>query len=268
MAPLYGQKKADARIRTYLKNPTSCAFLFHGPTGTGKTMAAHNLADSLEVDRSSNGGFDEIRPGHTAEAVREVEEKLRSKPMVGKWRCVIINQCECMRPQTEKMWLGILDELPQHVVIVFTSIYIEELSKEFTDRCTHVPFFADAKLVREFAKKEWERQMPSRPVPRSLEKAGFREDCLPSYRLAIKDVESIIQQIQEPDMGDSRLWIVHDKYVVKKTFESWLEDDARGFLSAIIHEGFNPAFLSRTAESVKNNDPIPADAQRCKPRSA
>jgi ATPase family associated with various cellular activities (AAA) len=268
MATLHGQREADERIRVYLKNPTSRAFLLHGPTGTGKTMAAHSLADSLHVDRSPNGGFHEIASGEqTAEAVRALAESFRSNPMVGKWRCVIVNQCDYMRSQIETMWLDILDRLPPHVVIVFTTSYPEKLSKAFTDRCEQIPFVASAKLVRQFVQEEWARRMPERAAPISLKNAGFREGCLPSYRLAIRDVEYAIEQIDEPEMGDYRLWIVHNDWHVLRTFDSWREEDARGFLTVLASEGFSQVSLSRTAESVKDYNPIPADAQRSKPRS-
>ena len=49
MTPLHGQPRATEIIRAYLENPKSCAFLLHGPTGTGKTLTAHNLAEGLGV---------------------------------------------------------------------------------------------------------------------------------------------------------------------------------------------------------------------------
>ena len=119
---IHGQPRAMAIVKAFLRSPSSIAFLLHGPTGTGKTSTAQYLADALQVDRSPVGGFDEIPAGEqSAEAVRALAMSFRLRPMKGDWRLIVVNECDSMSSQAEKIWLDVLEHLPPRVVICFTT---------------------------------------------------------------------------------------------------------------------------------------------------
>ncbi len=99
MTPLHGQHRATEYIRAYLEKPISCAFLLHGPTGTGKTMTAHNLAEGLGVDAN-----DIEYVGQTTDEVRNFAKSFGSRLRDRNWRCVVINECDCMRQDIQKKW--------------------------------------------------------------------------------------------------------------------------------------------------------------------
>lgn len=189
MQNIFGQPRAVALVNAFLASPESRAFLLHGPTGTGKTSTAHFLSDALQVDRSPCGGFIEIASGEQgAEAVRDLSRSFRLRPMFGKWRIVIVNECDRMTPAAETIWLDVLENLPPHVVIVFTTNNIDKLSQRFANRCDTIEFYADAAAVAKFARLEWSRLRPGRPFPAALQSAGRRPEWSPSYRLAVQDV--------------------------------------------------------------------------------
>ena len=189
MEHIYGQPRATALVSSFLSAPDSRAFLLHGPTGTGKTSTAHYLADALHVDRSPCGGFIEIASGEqSAEAVRDLSRSFRLRPMFGTWRIVIVNECDRMTAAAETIWLDVLENLPRHVVIVFTSNNIEKLSQRFANRCETIEFYAEAAAVAKFARLEWNRLRPDRQFPAELNNAGRRPNWSPSYRLAVQDV--------------------------------------------------------------------------------
>ena len=191
--PIHGQPVADAIIRDYLDAPDSRAFLFHGPTGTGKTTTAHYLADRLGVDRSPIGGYEEIASGEqTAEAVRQLARSLRLRPMSGLWRLIVVNEADKMTGGAEAIWLDVLESLPENVTVVFSSNNPEKLSQRFRNRCEEIEFVADESAVREFSRQEWQRLAPGRPVPASVMNAGIRDGWTPSYRLAVKDVKRAV----------------------------------------------------------------------------
>lgn len=192
--PIHGQAIADAVIRDYLSAPDSRAFLFHGPTGTGKTTTAHFLADHLGVDRSPIGGYEEIASGEqTAEAVRQLARSLRLRPMSGLWRLVVVNEADKMTSGAEAIWLDILESLPENVTVVFSTNNPEKLSQRFRNRCEEIEFTADETAVQEFAILEFYRLAPgAKFVPPAVLNAGIRDGWTPSYRLAVKDVKRAV----------------------------------------------------------------------------
>ena len=256
MTPLHGQPRATEIIRAYLENPKSCAFLLHGPTGTGKTLTAHNLAEGLGVDAK-----DIENVGQTTDAVRKLAKSLGPQLADRKWRCVVINECDCMRKDIQKNWNGILECLPSHVVVIFCAISLEKLSQGFRDRCSAIEFVADREHVRKFAQDEWSRRMPGQAAPDYLKGAGCRPNCTPSYRLAQEDVDKAIQFVDKPDVADFRQWIVHDGSIVWGNFGPNLESSARILRQARIRESQSGCYyLARTSETDRKGGRVPADA--------
>ena len=241
MPPIHGQPRANAIIKAYLRDPVSCAFLFHGPTGTGKTSSAHNLADSLKVDRSTNGGFDELPGGaQNADAVRALVSTFRFQPMAGDWRLVVVNECEMMRQHVETIWLDVLEHLPPRVVVCFTTAFPEKLSKLFTDRCKSIGFVANAREVKAFAVKMWKQSVPEVNPPDVVLSAGCRPGHPPSYRLAKSDVEDAINQhhadpVEATDL-DPRFWLVADERTVWGCFRADEAIEANKMMGARLHE--------------------------------
>src|SRR5262245_55365176 len=74
LADVVGQPWATEQLREFTANPVSCAFLFEGATGTGKTSAALALAHDLGVDIAAGppGGLHQIASGEqTGQSVRD-----------------------------------------------------------------------------------------------------------------------------------------------------------------------------------------------------
>ena len=263
MKPVHGQPRANAIIKSYLRAPESIAFLFHGPTGTGKTTSAHNLAELLKVDRGACGGFDEIPAGEqSAEAVRALASSFRLRPMVGDWRLIVVNECDSMSAQAEKIWLDVLEHLPPRVVVVFTTNNVEKLSPRFADRCRSVEFVANARAVQEFIRQEWSTRMPGLPVPDSLESAGMRPGRPPSYRLALSDLQDAIDlefaDTDEATALDPRQWIVTDGRMVWGAFRSDEEQEARNMAGALQREMSSPVLIARSSADLKRGSQLPS----------
>lgn len=255
-----GQSRAVAIVGAFLKAPGSRAFLLHGPTGTGKTTTAHYLADSLQCERgSAMSGFDEIASGEqTADVVREIGRKLRFRPLAGLWRVVVVNECDRMNAQAEVIWLDLLESLPPHVVIVFTTNNPAKISQRFRDRCREIEFKADAAAVRAFARAEWSRLCPDRPFPSELERAGLRGES-PSFRAAAQEVA------QEAEIADivieaPKRLIVHDANRVWGIFDSDRREHADTMQRSLSKEFSAPMLISWTAQEVRAGAPVPSDA--------
>ena len=125
------------------KSPYPAAFVFHGPSGIGKTAAARALAADLGCDPDW-GGVVEIPSGsQNGLAVKELLRNLGLRPMGGSgWKVAIVNEADRMTEQAEPTWLDGLERLPPKTVIVFTTNSLRRMSHRFVRRCEVVTFDA------------------------------------------------------------------------------------------------------------------------------
>ena len=154
LSKVYGQARAVAGLRSWLKSPTSKAFLFSGETGTGKTFTAEIIAHELDAaPGDALGGLVEIPSGEqTAETVRATLRSLHNRPMAGSgWKVLIVNEADFMSTQAQAVWLDGLENLPAKTVVVFTTNDPDKLPARFVDRCEHYEFESAAGNLRDAA---------------------------------------------------------------------------------------------------------------------
>lgn len=153
LADLLGQNNARKALQRFTFNPYSCAMLFEGDTGTGKTSAALALAAELGcvVEQCEFGGLWQVASGEqSADAVRAVCEHMWQTPMLGSgWRVFVINEADRMSTQAETIWLDRLENLPNKTVVIFTTNHPDKLTQRFTDRCLGFHFESQATALAE-----------------------------------------------------------------------------------------------------------------------
>ena len=147
-----GQPEAVRALRSFAAAPFAHAFVFSGPTGVGKTAAARALAIELGVaaDQEELGGLYEIPSGQQdGRAVEDLLRTLRLRPLFGSgWRLAIINEADRMTAQAETIWLDGLENLPERVVVIFTTNAPERLTDRLTSRCEAVEFSGSSRAFR------------------------------------------------------------------------------------------------------------------------
>src|SRR5262249_34867531 len=125
LADVLGQPAAVRALQGFAAAPYPHAFLFAGPTGTGKSSAAMCLANDLgiDVDQGELSGLWQIASGdQTGESVRRAVEGLRVTPWAGSgWRLLLVNEADRMTEQAAFVWLDVLENLPPKAVVVFTT---------------------------------------------------------------------------------------------------------------------------------------------------
>lgn len=150
---IVGQSETVDNLRRFVESPYSSAFIFSGGTGTGKTSAALALAAELGCDISNDmGGVSSIASGeHTAKALDDVWPGLFTRPFLSRdgWRVLIVNEVERLNDRLELLWLDKLEDMPERLVIVFTTNDRSGLPDRFTDRCIGgvMDFNDDAELL-------------------------------------------------------------------------------------------------------------------------
>jgi hypothetical protein len=159
LAEFHGNDAAIAKLTRWASNPTECAILLSGATGTGKTTAASAFGRAIGVnldDSFGRGGYHEIPPGlQTKEAIQDCLRELRFFPMGGDgrgWRIVVVNECDYAHDNVLNFWLGIIDSAEAirarfpKTIFLFTSESADKLRKKraaFVDRCRTVEFTSD-----------------------------------------------------------------------------------------------------------------------------
>lgn len=257
MTWLHGQPRVVERIREFLVRPVSRPFLFFGPEGTGKTMAAHYLANSLNVDQTQINDFRVLTPvDQPAKNIRTISTSFRKRTLDLGWRCLIIDECDVMRPATVTFLLGFLDRLPSQLIVVFTTREPDKLKQAFRNRCDSLEFVANPSDVHEFVASEWCKRVPDRPLPASLKAAGCQPNCSPSYRLALKDLEYTIDHPND----DPRMWIVHDGSLVIGCFHADRRESAEILQASLSNDEFPGGhFYLARSRLAKRGGLIPSD---------
>ena len=168
------------------------AFWIQGPSGTGKTSLAWILGRQVASDL-----FIQELDGDkcNVESVRDLESTLQlSAP--GSWRVIIVNEAHAMTSRAVQPWLTLLERLPRHSLIIFTTTELlsDELfgqfSKPFCRRCKVFTFtnqgLANVMAARalEIARSEG---LDGQPLPRYVK---LVQSCKNNFGEVLQRIES------------------------------------------------------------------------------
>lgn len=198
LADIVGQAEPVRILATFVANPYPNAFIFAGPTGTGKTSAAHALAKDLGVaiEQGEFGGLFEISSGdNDASSVKAWGDRMHLTALYGSgWRVLIVNEADSMTAGAEIKWLDVLENLPRGVVVVFTTNNPSSMSRRFRDRCDTIEFTGDAKIlaphIATVVAKAWAANGLAGDAP-TLNPAEFSFDGEISFRRIVQHIERI-----------------------------------------------------------------------------
>lgn len=127
-----GSQKVVAQIRSQLANgriPT--AFLFSGPTGTGKTTTARIICNSLEgelveVNASDDTGVD---------AARQLGEDSQRMPLMGKYRVIVMDEAHQLTKAAQNALLKYVEDAPPSTIWIFCTTDAGKIIPTLRGRC-------------------------------------------------------------------------------------------------------------------------------------
>ena len=141
IADFIGLDKQRKVLSAFAKRPVSCAWLFLGPSGLGKSTMAMALADELRADKH-------LIPSQkcNAEAVEQTYRMCWNLPLFGPsgWHLVLADEADQMSNAAQLALLSKLDSTdpaPQ-TIWVFTANDTSRLEKRFLSRCRVLEFSA------------------------------------------------------------------------------------------------------------------------------
>ena len=139
-----GQNHVTDTLKNSIKeNKIPSAILFCGPKGVGKTTCARIYAREInkefiqlenydyafnifELDAASNRKIDDIR---------DLLEKVKIPPQVGKYKVYIINEVHMLTKEAENAFLKTLEEPPPHIVFILATTEKNKILPTILSRC-------------------------------------------------------------------------------------------------------------------------------------
>jgi len=186
LSDFIGLDKPRKILSKLIENPFASAWLFVGPSGTGKTSAALAIAEEIKAE------LIHIPSQHCT--VSELEEALRMTqycPMQGKkfW-LVLVDEADQM---TDKAQLALLSKLDatgmrDNTIFIFTCNATDRLESRFLSRCRVLEFSSyglNGGLI-ELLRRVWVAESNGAPEPnwKTLTAGNNVRECL--HRLELE----------------------------------------------------------------------------------
>lgn len=132
-----GLAKPKKVLCRFARAPRSMAFLFLGPSGTGKTTMALALAEQLPAELTHI-------PSRECDlgTVQEIARKCHYFPWRGKFHLVLVDEADQMTQPAQLAFLSKLDStaFPPNTIFVFTANDTERLETRFLSRLAQLDF--------------------------------------------------------------------------------------------------------------------------------
>ena len=108
------------------------AYLFHGPTGCGKTTLARIVAKMLKCDSPEEYNMSNLRG---IDAVRTLAEDCIYLPLTGRNRVYILDEIHRQTKDAQNALLKLLEDPPSHVYFILGTTDPEQLLPTLRGRC-------------------------------------------------------------------------------------------------------------------------------------
>ncbi len=154
---LIGQEKVVGQLRHALSEPGAMthAWLFTGPPGSGRSVAALAFAAALQCDQGGCGTCQQCRsalagshPDVTRittekviismEEVRDLVGVAQRAPAHGRWRVIVMEDADRMVERTSNVLLKSIEEPPERTVWLLCAPSPDDVITTIRSRCRHV----------------------------------------------------------------------------------------------------------------------------------
>ena len=156
---IYGQPQVRDFLRACVKGErVTHAYLFTGPAGSNKTLAAYALASALMCEHAGCGSCEECTriarrkhpdvryyapegaTGYLVEQVRDIVAETSLAPIRAQRKVYILDRVDRMGASAANAFLKTLEEPPDDVVLILLGRTRESVLATIVSRCSVVPF--------------------------------------------------------------------------------------------------------------------------------
>jgi DNA polymerase-3 subunit delta' len=246
LAAVTGQPRAVEALRSALRSGNvHHAYLFTGPEGVGKELAAVGLAQALncldqpgegcgacescakiahrnhpdltwvmpEDEQVSRGLAGRSDFSHTpsrdirVEQIRSLQERLALRSLEGRRKIAILASAQAMNPQAQNAFLKTLEEPPAETVLVLLASSPDKLLPTLRSRCSQVHFGPlPPELIAATLKEKHGLEGPEAALAAAMS-GGSLGKALSLDVEGLKARREVIEQFEALEAGDSRPWL-------------------------------------------------------------
>ncbi|AFN65449.1 DNA polymerase III subunits gamma and tau [Mycoplasma wenyonii str. Massachusetts] len=215
---LIGQELTKELLVNFLTSKDSIhSFVFYGPNGTGKTTAARLFSQAVNCSKFSknkelcrscdscksieNGECTDLIEidGATHNGVEYIREIIKNSvypPLLLSKKVYIIDEAHCLSYQAWNALLKLIEEPPQHLILIFLTTAIQKIIPTILSRCQKL-FFAPIKTedlnqlllhISQIEKKKVDSEIISKLSEASK---GSAREAIVSLEKLLTDTKSI-----------------------------------------------------------------------------
>ena len=136
LSEFYGNKALVMTLKSMIaKKEIPHVFLFHGPTGCGKTTLARIVAAELECAENNIIEIDTAQ-FRGIDTVRELRKNAQFTPLGGGVRVYIVDEVHKMTGDAQNAFLKILEDTPPHIYFILCTTDPQSLLPTIKGRCS------------------------------------------------------------------------------------------------------------------------------------
>jgi replication factor C subunit 2/4 len=187
-----GLEKPKKILAKFTQNPYPSAWLFIGPSGTGKTSMALAICNAIA------GELHHI-PSQSCDlaTVKATTDRCHYYPRIletgqpGRFHFVLVDEADRMTPAAQLAFLSKLDAtaFPPNTIFVFTCNSVASLESRFLSRCRSVEFssYGLSEGIAGLLQRVWDAETDSQDKPNF---ARIAKDSLNNVRDALMTLET------------------------------------------------------------------------------